>query len=52
MREWGRMEDDEDVYKPPFEELPGILEYKSDNSEFVVLDPRLLAIAEIDLREL
>lgn len=52
MREWGRLEDDEDVYQTPFEELPGILDYQSDNSEFVVLDPCLLAIAEIDLREL
>jgi hypothetical protein len=44
------MEDDEDVDETPIEELPGILGYQWDDFDFVVLDPSVAAIAEIDLR--
>ena len=46
------MEEDDDVDQTPIEELPGILGYQWDDFDFVVLDPCLSAIAEIDLREL
>ena len=46
------MDDDEDVDQTPLEELPGILGYQWDDFDFVVLDPCISAIAEIDLREL
>ncbi len=45
------MEDDEDVDETPVEEMPGILGYKWDDWDFVVLDRCLSAIAKIDLQE-
>ena len=46
------MEEDDDVDKMPLEEISGILGYQWDDFDFVVLDPCLSAIAEIDLLEL
>lgn len=46
------MEEDEDGDQKPVEELPGILGYQWDSDDFVVLDPCLSAIVEINLREL
>ena len=45
------MDDDEDEDQTSLEELPGILGYKWDSYDFIVFDPCLSAIAEIDPRE-
>ena len=44
------MEEDDELNQIPVEELPGILGYQWDDFDFVVLDPCVAAIADIDLR--
>ena len=43
---------EDDMAQIPYEELPGILGYKWDDHDFVVLDPCVSSIAQIDLRAL